>query len=188
MDLNAYLFESVETKLRILKDRDLKQKIAQTGRFLRSTLRQGKTLFVAGNGGSAADAQHFVAELSGGNFMGLRKSFSAIALTANTSALTAIGNDFGYDQLFARQLEALGKPGDIFCGISTSGNSPNIIEAFRCAQRLGMTTVGLLGNGGGKALPLCNYPLIVPSQNTQHIQEAQVMIIHMLCIASYEEQ
>lgn len=188
MDINQYIFESIETKLRILKDRNLKHSIMLTAQVLQDALRQSKTLFVAGNGGSAADAQHFVAELSGGNFMGLRKSFSTIALTTNTSVLTAIGNDFGYEQIFVRQLEALGKPGDIFCGISTSGNSANIIEAFHVAKKREMVTIGLLGAGGGKALPLCQHPLIVPSDNTQHIQEAHITIIHMLCTAIYEEQ
>ena len=126
MDINAYIFESIETKLRILKDRNLKDTVRLAARCIRDALKRGNTLLVAGNGGSAADAQHFVAELSGGNFMGLRKNFSTIALTTNTSALTAIGNDFGYDQLFVRQLEALGKPGDIFFGISTSGNSISV--------------------------------------------------------------
>ena len=187
MNLNEYIFESAETRLRMLKDGNFKQAIFQTAQYIADALRHGRTLFVAGNGGSAADAQHFVAELSGGNFMGLQKNFSAIALTTNSSVLTSIGNDFGYEQLFVRQLEALGKPGDIFCGISTSGNSSNIIEAFLCAQRLDMITVGLLGNDGGEASPLCKYSLIVPSQNTQHIQEAHIMIIHMLCIAIHEK-
>ncbi len=187
MDVNAYIFGSIETKLRILKDRNLKHSIMLTANILRESLKQGRTLFVAGNGGSAADAQHFVAELSGGNFMGLRKSFSSIALTTNTSSLTAIGNDFGYDQLFVWQLEALGKPGDVFCGISTSGNSSNIVEALRFARVRGITTVGLLGSNGGNSLQECNYPLIVPSHNTQHIQEAHITIIHMLCIAIHEE-
>ena len=181
MDINAYIFESIDTKLRILKDPNIKHGIIKAAHVLRDALSHGKTLL-------AADAQHFVAELSGGNFLGLRKNFPAIALTTNTSSLTAIGNDFGYDQIFSRQLEALGKPGDMFCGISTSGNSHNIVEAFHSAWQLGMTTIGLLGNGGGEALPLCTYPFVVPSQNTQHIQEAHIMIIHMLCMYLYEEQ
>ena len=141
MDVNAYIFGSIETKLRILKDRNLKHSIMLTAKALREALRSGRTLFVAGNGGSAADAQHFVAELSGGNFLGLRKNFSAIALTTNTSALTAIGNDFGYEQIFVRQLEALGRPCDMFCGISTRGNSANVIEALRFARVRGITTL-----------------------------------------------
>ncbi len=182
-----YFIESTKLHLQLAKDVNFQHQFAQAVEKLIACIRRGNTIFIGGNGGSAADAQHFAAELSGGNFLGLRKNFSAIALTANSSVVTAIANDFGYDQLFVRQLEALGKPGDFFCGISTSGNSPNIVIALAGAKKLGMMTMGLLGSGGGNALPLCDYPIVVPSDNTQHIQEAHIVIIHALCVSIYEK-
>ena len=135
---------------------------------------------IAGNGGSAADAQHFAAELAG-KFIHQRRGLPVIALTTNSSITTAIGNDFGYEYVFSRQVEGLGRQGDIFIGISTSGNSPNIIHAIDSAKKTGLITVGLIGKDGGNMRDLCDLKLIVPSQSTQHIQEAHIMIVHELC-------
>jgi D-sedoheptulose 7-phosphate isomerase len=143
-------------------------------------LHRGNKLLIAGNGGSAADAQHFAAEIVC-RFKKERKAFPALALTTDSSILTAWGNDKSFDDIFARQVEAFGKPGDIFFGISTSGQSPNILFALEKAQSLGLITVGLLGNGGGDAKDLCRYALVVPSNDTAHIQEAHIALIHLLC-------
>ena len=145
-----------------------------------TVLKLNGKILIAGNGGSAADAQHFAAELAG-KFIHERKGLPAIALTTNSSIITAIGNDFGYEYVFSRQVEGLGQQGDVFVGISTSGNSQNLIQAMQSAQNIGITTVGLLGKDGGLMKELCDLKLIVPSQSTQHIQEAHIMMIHELC-------
>lgn len=145
-------------------------------------LRRGCRILVAGNGGSAADAQHLAAELSG-RYLKERKALAGIALTTDTSALTAIGNDYGFDFVFSRQVEALGRPGDLFIGISTSGNSPNIIKAVESAKELGMKTLGLLGRDGGKLKGLVDDALIVPSTVTARIQEVHQMVYHFWCEA-----
>ena len=145
-----------------------------------SALRAGHCVFVAGNGGSAADAQHFAAELTG-RFLAERRALAGIALTTDTSALTAIANDYGYEQVFARQLQGLARPGDIFLGISTSGNSPNILAACRAAQAMGVSTLGLTGRDGGAMNTLCDALLVVDSQVTAHIQEAHIFLLHGLC-------
>lgn len=143
-------------------------------------LRRGCKILVCGNGGSAADAQHFAAELSG-RYVKERRALAGIALTTDTSALTAIGNDYGFDQVFSRQVEALGRPGDLLVGISTSGNSPNVLRAVESAQSLGMKTLGLLGRDGGKLKAACDDCLVVPSPVTARIQETHLMIYHFWC-------
>ena len=145
-------------------------------------LRRGCRILVAGNGGSAADAQHLAAELSG-RYLKERKALAGIALTTDTSALTAIGNDYGFDVVFSRQVEALGRPGDLFIGISTSGNSPNIIKAVESAKELGLKTLGLLGRDGGKLKGLVDDALVVPSSVTARIQEVHQMVYHFWCEA-----
>jgi len=154
--------------------------IESAAKAILSSLTNGGKVLVFGNGGSAADSQHFAAELVG-RFKKERAPLAAIALTVNTSTLTAIANDYGYDVVFARQVEALGKKGDIAIGLSTSGNSKNVIEAFRKARDLGMATVGLLGRDGGKIKDECDIAIIVPSDDTPRIQEAHITIIHILC-------
>lgn len=144
-----------------------------------SILSGGKIIFF-GNGGSAADAQHLATELTI-RFINDRKPIAAISLTTDTSALTAAGNDFGFDYIFSRQLEAIGKSGDIAIGLSTSGNSTNILNALLCAKKNGIITVGFGGKDGGKMLPLCNHALIVPSDSTARIQEMHITLGHMLC-------
>jgi len=147
-----------------------------------TTIKKGNKILLAGNGGSAADAQHIAAELSG-RFVKERKALPGLALTTDTSALTAIANDHGYDRVFARQLEAFTKPGDLFIGISTRGNSPSILKAFETARELGCKTLGLSGRDGGKMNSLCELNIIVPSDVTARIQEMHILIGHILCKA-----
>lgn len=143
-------------------------------------LKQGNKILVMGNGGSAADAQHFAAELVG-RFLKNRKPLAAIALTTDTSILTAVANDFGYDQVFSRQVEALAKPGDVVIGISTSGNSINVQGALDLASKLECHTVAFLGRDGGNIAAQVDLPLIVAVNETPHIQEVHLTLIHILC-------
>jgi D-sedoheptulose 7-phosphate isomerase len=145
-------------------------------------LRQGGKLLFFGNGGSAADAQHLATELTV-RFKGNRRAIAAIALTTDTSALTAIGNDLGFEQLFARQIEALGKPGDLALAITTSGESPNILQALRTARQGGLIAAALAGKGGGQLDGLADPLLIVPSDVTARVQEMHILIGQMLCEA-----
>jgi D-sedoheptulose 7-phosphate isomerase len=146
------------------------------------TLKNGNKVLLAGNGGSAADAQHIAAELSG-RFVKERKALPGIALTTDTSALTSIANDYGYEHVFSRQVEALASPGDLFIGISTSGNSQGILNALESAKKLNCKTLGLSGRKGGKMNGLCDLNIIVPSDVTARIQEVHILIGHVLCKA-----
>ena len=139
----------------------------------------GKLLF-CGNGGSAADSQHLAAELTG-RFIKDRRPLAAMALSTDTSALTCIGNDYSFDEIFARQVTGLGRKGDVLIGISTSGNSRNVIRAVEEAKKLGMVSIGLLGRDGGKLKSLCDHSIIVPSDVTARIQECHILIGHTLC-------
>ena len=143
-------------------------------------LKRGCRILICGNGGSAADAQHLAAELSG-RYVKERRALAGIALTTDTSALTAIGNDYGYDMVFSRQVEALGRPGDLLIGISTSGNSPNVILAVEAAKALGMKTLALLGRDGGKLKALADDALVVPCTVTARVQELHQMTYHFWC-------
>src|ERR1700748_2285631 len=147
-----------------------------------NTLKNGNKGLVAGNGGSAADAQHIAAELSG-RVVKERKALPGIALTTDTSAITAIANDYGYEHVFSRQVEALAQPGDLFIGISTSGNSEGVLNAFKGATKIGCKTLGLSGRDGGKMNGLCDLNIIVPSDVTARIQEMHILIGHILCKA-----
>jgi D-sedoheptulose 7-phosphate isomerase len=140
----------------------------------------GGKLLVMGNGGSAADAQHFAAELVG-RFRRERAALPAVALTTDTSILTAVGNDYGFENIFRRQVEALARPGDVVCGISTSGRSPNVVQAMEAARSMGCRTLALLGGNGGQMIALADVALLVPSDQTPFIQEAHLTIIHILC-------
>jgi D-sedoheptulose 7-phosphate isomerase len=144
-----------------------------------TSLKQGGAVLVFGNGGSAADAQHFAAELVG-RYEKERKAWPAVALTTDTSALTAIGNDYGFDRVFARQLEALGKKGDVAIGISTSGNSPNVLRALESANDHGLVTVALTGQGG-KAGTIAAHHLAVNEQRTARVQEVHATVLHVIC-------
>lgn len=143
-------------------------------------LRGGHKLMLAGNGGSAADAQHLAAELVG-RYLRERDPLPAVALHTNSSCVTAIGNDYGYDKIFERQLEALGKAGDAFIGISTSGNSPNVNLALQKAKEMGIRTIGFTGRDGGAMKDLCEVHLNVSSQETPRIQECHILMGHILC-------
>jgi D-sedoheptulose 7-phosphate isomerase len=141
----------------------------------------GGKLMAAGNGGSAADAQHLVAEFVC-RLVDDRPAMRAVALTTNTSILTAVSNDYGFERVFARQIEALGEAGDVFLAISTSGNSPNVISALEQCRTMGIATIGLTGNTGGKMLPLCDHCLRVPSEVTMYIQQAHLALEHIFSL------
>ncbi len=146
------------------------------------TLKSGAKILIFGNGGSAADAQHIAAELTG-RYKTERPSLAAIALTTDTSALTAIGNDYGYERVFDRQLEGLGRAGDMAIGISTSGNSKNVISALKLAKQKGMKTLGLSGRDGGGMNEVCELNIVIPSNDTPRIQEMHITIGHIICQA-----
>lgn len=157
--------------------------VAQGVIAMTDCLRAGGKIMACGNGGSAADAQHFAAELIG-RFERERQELAAIALTTDTSILTAIGNDYGYDDIFSKQVRGLGKKGDILLGISTSGNSKNVVKAIEAAKKLGITIIALTGNGGGKIADLLgegDIHLCVPSTRTARIQETHLLLLHGLC-------
>jgi len=154
--------------------------IERLGTLLAERLRAGGKVLLCGNGGSAADAQHIAAELVC-RFETGRRGLPAIALTTDTSALTAIGNDFGFERLFARQVEALGQAGDVLVAISTSGNSANVVAAVKVAREMGLTSIGLLGGNGGSLARLVDHPLIAPSSLTARIQECHILIGHIWC-------
>lgn len=158
----------------------LSPQLARCTEILCAALSAGKKILIAGNGGSAADAQHFAAEMVG-RFLLERRALPAIALTTDTSILTAVANDYGFDQVFARQVEALATPGDVVIGISTSGNSPNILAALTTAHHCGCTTIALLGRDGGVIASKVDLPLVVDCAETPHIQEMHVTMIHLLC-------
>ena len=151
------------------------------GKLTADALSSGHKLLVAGNGGSAADAQHLVAEFVARLTVD-RPALRAIALTTDTSILTAAGNDYGYDFVFSRQVEALGQEGDVFLAISTSGNSKNLINALEQARQLGVHTIGFTGNGGGRMRELCDYNIIIPSKTTMNIQESHLALEHIFCM------
>ncbi len=158
----------------------LEADICRATTLVTETTKSGRTVFICGNGGSAADAQHFAAELTG-RYCQDRRSYAGIALTVDTSALTAIANDYGYECVFSRQLEGLGKRGDVLIALSTSGNSPNVIEAVKTAQEKGMQTIALAGRDGGKLASMVDIALVVPSDTTARIQEAHIFLLHTFC-------
>jgi D-sedoheptulose 7-phosphate isomerase len=158
----------------------LAEPVEQAGRLVARSLGAGGKLLLCGNGGSAADCQHIAAELTG-RFIKDRRPLAAISLTTDSSALTCIGNDYSYDDVFVRPLQALGRPGDVLLAISTSGNSGNVVKAVQAARELGVVSVGLLGRDGGKLGPLCDHALIVQGTETARIQEAHILIGHTLC-------
>ena len=156
--------------------------IEQACHLMVDTLKNGNKILLIGNGGSAADAQHIAAELTG-RYKSERRGLPAIALTTDTSALTAISNDYGYGRVFDRQVEALANKGDLLIGISTSGNSANILSAFKVASELGCKTLGMSGKDGGEMNDACDLNLVVPSDDTPRIQEMHILIGHILCQA-----
>jgi D-sedoheptulose 7-phosphate isomerase len=158
----------------------LDNEVSNLGKLAAHTLDSGGKIFFCGNGGSAADSQHLAAELTG-RFIKDRRPLAAIALTTDSSALTCIANDYAFEEVFARQVLALGRRGDLLVGISTSGNSKNIIRAIGQAKTVGVTSVGLLGRGGGQLRTLCDHAIVVPSDVTARIQESHILIGHTLC-------
>lgn len=172
--------DSAATKKAIVENEALVNLLVEVAQVCVEVYRKGKKILIAGNGGSAADAQHFAAELVG-RYGFDRPSLPSIALTTDTSNLTAIGNDYGYEYVFSRQLEGLGQEGDLFIGISTSGNSQNVINAFESAKHKGLTTVALVGRDGGKMAAIADYAIVVPSNATPRIQESHLLIEHMIC-------
>lgn len=171
---------SVALKQALLEDQKLIQTIAEVAEAMSRALADGHKLLFFGNGGSAADAEHLAAELVG-RYQHERRALPALALTANTSTLTAIGNDYSYERVFARQLEALCSPGDVAVGISTSGKSPNVLSAMRAAKEIPVTTVGMTGMRAGELAALSDYCICVPSEQTPRIQEGHILIGHILC-------
>jgi len=178
-NINEIFKEAFESR-DVLLNRELTAVIEKAADLLISTLKMGNKVLVAGNGGSAADSQHFVGEFVG-RFLKERKALPAIALSTNTSILTAIGNDYSFERIFSRQIEAIGKEGDTLIVISTSGNAPNLINAVNTAKGLSINTIGLLGNDGGKLGKLVDIPIIVPLSKTPRIQEIHIIIIHSIC-------
>jgi D-sedoheptulose 7-phosphate isomerase len=180
--MQELLFQHVQTSIDLKRDFFAKEmpRLMSQADSMANCLMHGGNLLICGNGGSAADAQHFSAEMSG-RFVAERRALAAIALTTDTSALTAIGNDYGFDRIFARQVEALGRPGDLLVGISTSGNSLNIVQAAQAASSLGAGTLGLLGRDGGQLKTIMDDCLVVPSNVTARIQEVHIMVIHFWC-------
>lgn len=161
-------------------EEQLAEAITASVEMLVDALRNGKKILLMGNGGSAADAQHFAAEMVG-RFLMERKALPAIALTTDTSILTAVGNDYGFDEIFKRQVEALAEPGDVVFGISTSGKSVNVKRAIEAGKNIGAKTLGLLGCDGGDIASVVDLHLTVPSSETPRIQEAHLVIIHIIC-------
>ena len=169
--------EEVLQKIRTTGYLDL---VNEAGMRLAQIIKQGNKVLLAGNGGSAADAQHFAGEIVG-RFLMERNAIPALSLCVDPSVMTCIGNDYGYEEVFARQVQGLGKEGDAFIGISTSGNSENIIRAITEARKKNMFVVGFLGKDGGKIKDLCDVSLVVPSNSTPRIQEIHTFTVHLLC-------
>lgn len=182
----ARIRESVAVKQVLLQNEVFLARVAEVARAIVESLRKNGTVFFFGNGGSAGDAQHLAAELAG-RYLRERQGLAGLALTTNTSCLTAIANDYGYDSVFARQLQAMGSAGDIAIGISTSGNSANVLRAAEAAREKGMITVGMTGMDGGKLKSLVDYCLCVTADHTARIQEAHILIGHILCEIVEEE-
>jgi phosphoheptose isomerase len=172
------LRESADLKRRVAAE--LAGEIERAGEVMAASLRGGGKLLFCGNGGSAADAQHLAAEFLG-HFERERAPISALALSTDSSTLTAIGNDYGFEQVFARQVRALGRPGDVLVAISTSGRSPNVLRAAEAAREIGLRTIALSGRDGGSLAGLAEIAIVIPSESTARIQECHITIGHILC-------
>lgn len=178
MDYNKLIAEHTQTIEAM--QADCLEDIARFAEACRSAIASGRTIYLMGNGGSACDCQHFAAELVG-RFQKERQAMAAVALTTDTSILTALANDYGFDVIFSRQVEALVRPGDLVVGISTSGNSANIMKALAAANERGAVTVGLTGRSGGIMKDLCDICICIPSDVTARIQEAHLLVEHLVC-------
>ncbi len=182
--MTSYINNQIEKSLKLKQDlfssNETKQLIQEVSDEIIKAYKNGKKTLIAGNGGSAADAQHIAGEFVS-RFYFDRPGLASIALTTDTSILTAIGNDYGYGKLFSRQLQANGVSGDVFIGISTSGNSKNVIEALNYAKANGIITVGLTGEKGGIMKELCDYCICMPSNETPRVQEGHILVGHIIC-------
>ena len=174
------ILKSIKCKEKMLQNEQILENIEKIAKCIVEAYKLDKKVYICGNGGSAADAQHFAAELVG-RYLINRKALPAVAFTTDTSILTAIGNDFGYDEIFKRQVEGFVEEGDILIGISTSGNSKNVQNAMIEAKKRDAKIVGLLGKDGGKCKEICDYPIIVETNRTPNIQECHITIIHIIC-------
>jgi len=174
------LLEGIAVLQAVAASSALHSTLMQAAEKTASALKSGHKLMVAGNGGSAADAQHLAAEFVS-RLCEDRPAMRAVALTTDSSILTAIGNDYGFERSFTRQIEALGQPGDVFMGISTSGNSPNVLRALELSRQMGIATIGLTGNAGGSMSLLCDYCIRIPSDVTMYIQQAHLALEHIFC-------
>jgi len=179
-NINDIIKASIDVKQQLLADEFLVNQIATVTDVITKAFQNGNAVYFAGNGGSAADAQHLAAEFSG-RFYKDRKALPSDALHCNSSYLTAVANDYSYDVIYARLLEGLAKPGDVLVGISTSGNSGNIVKAFEMAKTIGVTTIGFTGQKGGKMKDLGDYLINVPSNTTPRIQESHILVGHIIC-------
>lgn len=180
--MQSFIAKQLQDHLALFQkmEAELTAPVAELAVRLIETFKIGNKLLIMGNGGSAADAQHFAGEIVS-RFRIERPGLPAIALSTDTSIITAIGNDYGYERIFSRQVEALAVPGDAVIGISTSGNSPNVLKALEVARQAGCTTIGLLGKDGGSIKAVCDIPLIIPSNDTPRVQEGHITVIHILC-------
>ncbi len=172
--------ESIDVKERILSDEEILTKIQKAGKIVRDAMQNGHKVLLCGNGGSASDSLHIAGEFVG-RFQKERESLPAIALNADVASLTSIANDYGYEHVFERAVEGYGNPGDVLLGISTSGNSENVILAMKKAREKGVLTIGLSGRNGGKMDALADVSIVVPSDCTARIQESHIMIGHIIC-------
>jgi D-sedoheptulose 7-phosphate isomerase len=181
--VNRIIGQRLADHLEVLQkvmDSDLPEKLETCAKYVEKALAEGHKVLFCGNGGSAADSQHLAAEFVG-RFQKERKGLPAIALTVDTSILTAVANDYGYDTVFARQVQALGEPGDVLVGISTSGNSKNVLLAIEEARAKGITCIGMTAEGGGKMAAACDICLAVPARVTARAQEMHILMGHILC-------
>ncbi|MDZ4809222.1 MAG: D-sedoheptulose 7-phosphate isomerase [Bacteroidota bacterium] len=171
---------SIDTKLHLLQNDELLTTIEKVVDVITTTFKNGKRVYLCGNGGSAADAQHLAAEFSG-RFYKDRKALPAEALHCNTSYLTSVANDYGFDNVYSRMMEGIGQSGDVLIGLSTSGNSANIIKAFEAAKEKGVITIAFTGSSGGQMKSISDYLINIPSTDTPRIQESHIMIGHIIC-------
>jgi D-sedoheptulose 7-phosphate isomerase len=178
--INDIIKESIAVKTAVLNDASLAGRVGTVVDLIVDRFRAGKHLYFCGNGGSAADAQHLAAEFSGRFYID-REALPSEALHCNTSYLTAVANDYSYDLIYSRLIKGIGKKEDILVGMSTSGNSINILKAFETAREKGITTIGMTGQGGGKLAAVSDYLIDIPSKNTPRIQEAHMLLGHIIC-------
>src|SRR5687767_636179 len=178
--IKSIINASIETKQQVLANETLLQTVCDVVTIIVTAFKNGNRVYFCGNGGSAADAQHLAAEFSG-RFYTDRKALPAEALHCNTSYLTAVANDYGFDEIYSRLIDGIGEQGDVLVGLSTSGNSPNILKAFETARKKEMITIGLTGKTGGKMKELCHHLINIPSTDTPRIQESHIMVGHIIC-------